>query len=74
MALVPFHGMADPLFEGDRRLPSQLSLDLGEVNRITTIVTWPVGDKSDQGMGFSQLIQNRLRHGKFGFSLRPPTL
>ena len=62
MGLVPFHGEADPLFKGDRRPPSQLSFDLGEVNCISAIMPRPIRDKSDQGMGFSQSIQYRFGH------------
>jgi hypothetical protein len=69
MGLIPFNGLTDPLFKRDRGAPSQFSLDLREVNGISTIVAQAICDKSDQGMGFSQPVQNGLRH----FKVRPFT-
>src|SRR3990172_12630261 len=66
MRLVPFNGPANPFLEGDRRPPSQLFLDLREVDRVTPVMAWPVGNIPDQGTGFFKMVQYRQGNGKVG--------
>jgi hypothetical protein len=72
MGLVPLDGSPDPFFKGDGRPPSQFSLDLGEIHGITPIMAWTILDISNQGMGFSQLVQNGLHHQKVRFFTLAP--
>ncbi len=48
IAKVPVDGGAQALFEGHRRLPAELAVDLGGVDGVALVVAWTVLDKGDQ--------------------------
>ena len=45
---VPFHGREKARLEGVLRLPAELGVELGKIDRIAEIVPGTIGDKGDQ--------------------------
>ena len=57
---IPLHRVAQAVREGNRRPPVEFRFDFVAVDGVSAVVAWPIGDITDQRLGFADRFQQDM--------------